>query len=437
MNKKRVHFVGIGGIGVSAFARYYLYKKFAVSGSDLNASEITKELEKEGVKIFTGPHSSSNISKEIELVVHSPAVSPEKPELKKAKKLGIKILSYPEALGEITKKYFTIAVSGTHGKSTTCAMLSLALEKAKLDPTVILGTKLKEFGNKNFRPGKSKYLVIEADEWQASFLNYYPQAIVLTNIEKEHLDYYKTLSGVLHTFKKYIKKVPQTGVLIANQDDKNIKKILKGFPSEKVRYFSLSQEESENVKKILQVPGDHNICNGLAVLAVCRFLQVEDSLVYQALSDYKGSWRRFEMKKKSLGSQRKITLISDYGHHPTELRATLKAAREKFPSRRIFCVFQPHQIQRTYYLFKEFVRVLSETSIDQIIVTDIYNVAGREEPDLEEKVSAEILVSKVSKRNVKYVKRGEMASYLKQSLKNNDVLIVMGAGEIYSLEKEI
>ena len=227
-----IHFIGIGGIGVSALAKYYLEKGHKVSGSDLVSSEIIESLKKRGVKIHIGPHLTRNVLVKIDLVVYSPAVQTNNPELKQARKLGIKCLSYPEALGELTKKHFTIAISGTHGKSTTTCMIGLLLTKAGLDPTVIVGTKIKEFaphqkngGGSNCRVGKSQYLVIEADEHFASFLNYWPKIIVLTNIEADHLDYYKNLGNILKTFKKYIGHLPENGVLVVNKDDKNISKV--------------------------------------------------------------------------------------------------------------------------------------------------------------------------------------------------------------------
>ncbi|MCJ7786845.1 Mur ligase domain-containing protein, partial [Patescibacteria group bacterium] len=223
----KIHFIGIGGIGVSALAQYYLTKGHKISGSDLTSSEITNFLKKKGTKLILGRHLAKNLPEDTDLVIHSLAVLPNNPEMKKAKKLGIKVQSYPEALGELTRKYFTIAVSGTHGKSTSAAMIALILIKAGLDPTVIVGTKLKEFGGSYCRVGKPvrqaqrkiQYLVIEADEWQASFLNYRPKIIVLTNIEKEHLDFYKNLNHILKTYKKYIGHLPKDGVLVANSDD--------------------------------------------------------------------------------------------------------------------------------------------------------------------------------------------------------------------------
>ncbi len=230
----KIHFIGIGGIGVSALAQYYLSQGAEVSGSDLVASEITGFLRKKGAKIFIGKHRVQNLPNDADLVIYSPAVKKDNSELKQIKHLTPntqhpKIMSYPQALGELTKQYFTIAVSGTHGKSTTTAMISLILEKAGFDPTVVVGTKLKEFGNSNFRMGKGKYLVIEADEWNASFLNYWPKIIVLTNIEREHLDYYKDLDHILKTFGEYVGHLTKERFLVANKEDRNISTIIFNF----------------------------------------------------------------------------------------------------------------------------------------------------------------------------------------------------------------
>src|SRR3989344_2467838 len=367
---RKVHFIGIGGIGISALAKFYLGKDWQVSGSDLEASEITKDLENFGAQIFIGKHKAPNLKKDVVLVIHTLAATQQNPELKKAKKLKIKTYSYPQALGQLTKRYFTCAVSGTHGKSTTSALISLILIRAGLDPTVILGTKLREFGESNFRQGKSQYLVIEADEWEAAFLNYFPRIIVLTNIEKEHVDYYKDLSHILRTYAKYIKKLPKGETLVANKDDRNILQIVKANKKLKVIFYSLKQKEGKKIKKILKIPGIHNIQNSLAALSVARILKIPDKISLRALSDYKGAWRRFEIKEYEIpNTQYKIPIISDYAHHPTEIKATLQAAREKFKKRRIFAVFQPHQYQRTYYLFHEFVAAFDEA--DEIILTDI------------------------------------------------------------------
>jgi len=428
----KIHFIGIGGIGVSALAKYYLEKGDKITGSDLTSSEITKELKERGVKIFIGPHSSKNLQKNIDLVIYSPAVQSTNPEFKEAKRRDIKIHSYPEALGELTKNHYTIAITGTHGKSTTTCMMGLLLTRAGLDPTVIVGTKLKEFGNSNYRGGKSQYLVIEACEHFESFLNYWPKIIVLTSIEADHLDYYKNLGNVLRGFKRFISNLPKDGMLVINNDDKNIRKIFNSALKIKTYKYSLKQPETKKLNRYLSVPGEHNISNALAALTVARILKITDDISFKALSEYKGSWRRFEEKTIKLWDK-DLKLISDYGHHPTEVRVTLKATREKYINKKIWCVFQPHQYQRTYYLFKDFVKVLKEAPIDNLIITDIYDVAGRETPELKKKVSSEKLVKAVNKKNVIYLQREKVFDYLKDNVKDKDILIVMGAGDIYDL----
>lgn len=430
----KIYFIGIGGIGISALAQYYLSKGHEVSGSDLISSEITDFLKKKGAKIYIGSHEKNRLKPDIKQVIYSPAVKKNNPELLEAKKRGIKIQSYPQVLGELTKKYFTIAVSGTHGKSTTTAMTSLILIKAGLDPTVIIGTKLKEFGNSNFRVGKGKYLIIEADEWNASFLNYWPKIIVLTNIEKEHLDYYKNLKHILKTYQEYIGHLPRNGMLVINKDDKNISKLkiqnLKSHP--KSQSFSLKQKEAKKLKKILKVPGEHNILNALAALTTAHILKIPDRVSLKALSEYKGAWRRFEKCKFKIGNQ-KLEIISDYAHHPTEIKATLKATREKFPHRKIWCVFQPHQYQRTFYLFKDFIKVFREIPIDKLIITDIYDVAGREKGDIKGKISSEKLVKTIDRTWAIYLPKEKIINYLKRNLKGKEIVIIMGAGDIYKI----
>jgi UDP-N-acetylmuramate--alanine ligase len=333
----KIYFIGIGGIGVSALARYYLKKGHGVSGSDLIATEITKALKKEGAKISIGKHKASNVKKDTNLVIYTFAAPKENPELREARKLKIKTKTYPEALGDLTKKYFTIAISGTHGKSTTSSMAGILLKEAGLDPTVLIGTKLKEFGDSNCRVGKSRYLVIEADEYGSAFLNYWPKIIALTTLEKEHLDYFKNEKNIFNVFKKYISHLPKDGVLIANKDDENISKLKSHIanPKFKIKNYSLKQKSDVvKVKKTLKVPGIHNISNALAVLNIARTLGISEKITLKALSKYKGAWRRFEIIPSKINNT-SYTLISDYGHHPTEIKATLQAAREKYKKKRI------------------------------------------------------------------------------------------------------
>jgi len=425
----KIHFIGIGGIGVSALAQYYLEKGHQISGSDLVASEITEFLKNKGIDIFIG-NSAAHIQQDCDLVIHSPAVKSDNSEFVGAKSMKIPLQSYPEALGQLTKEYYTIAVSGSHGKSTTTALIALVLVKAGLDPTVIVGTKLKEFNDSNFRMGKSKYLVIEACEYDSSFANYFPKITVVTNVDKEHLDYFKTFKNVIAEFKKFILKLPADGFLVANKDDKHLVKISKGkFTS---IYYSIRQKDAAKVKKILKIPGQHNVSNALAALSVARILNIKDGIIFKSLSLYKGSWRRFEIKEGKVGTK-KIIVVSDYGHHPNEILATLISSREKYPSKKIWCVFQPHQYQRTYYLFDDFVKVFRKVKINEILITDIYDVAGREEKEINAEVNSEKLAKKINRKNIRYMALADAEKMVKEHIKSGQVLIIMGAGNIYKL----
>ena len=430
----KIHLIGIGGIGVSALAQYYLSKGHQVSGSDLVASEITDLLKKKGVEIFIG-NSAENIKQDLDLVVYSPAVKKDNPELLQTTNYKLQTKSYPEALGDLTKEYYTIAIAGAHGKSTTTAMIGLVLTAAGLDPTVIVGTKLKEFGNSNFRAGNSKYLVIEACEYDSSFLNYSPKIIVVTNVDKEHLDYFKTFANVKKAFKNFILRLPLDGYLVFS-DDKYIPKIAK--PKFKAFRYSAKQKEFSKVKKILQVPGKHNVLNALAALKVAKLLGVLEKTALKSLSEFKGTWRRFEERQVQIlnftpRGTGKFQIVIDYAHHPSEILATLKAAREKYKTEKIWCIFQPHQHQRTYYLFNDFVKTFRKVPIDQIIITDIYDVAGRETKTINNEVSSEKLVKKINRKNVSYLPMENLEKYIKENIKNGQVLIIMGAGDIYKL----
>ena len=437
-----IHFIGIGGIGVSALAKYYLEKGSKVSGSDLVSSEITDAFKKQGAKIFIGPHQSRTVLVQADLVVYSPAVSKNNPEFKAAKRLKIKCQSYPEALGELTNKYFTIAIAGTHGKSTTTSMLGLLLVKAGLDPTVIVGTKIREFADSNCRTGKSRYLLIEADEHFASFLNYWPKIIVLTAVEADHLDYYKNFKNYISAFKKFICHLPEDGILILNKDDKNSVKLKAqtAKPRFKTKDYTLKQPEAKKLKRILNVPGEHNISNALAALTVARALKIPDKTSFKALSEYKGSWRRFDEKNIKL-KNKNLKVVNDYGHHPTEVRVTLKAIREKYAKEKIWCIYQPHQYQRTHYLFKDFIKVFKESAVkkwvDKLIITDVYDVAGREEKKIKEKVNSQKLVKAVNQGEVIYLAKEKIIDNLKNNLKGGEVLIIMGAGDIYELNLKL
>jgi UDP-N-acetylmuramate--alanine ligase len=454
----KLHFIGIGGIGVSALARYYLAQGREVSGSDLVSSEITKALEKLGAKIIINSKFKSqksklkfkiqNLIKKANLVIYSPAIPENHPELKLAKKLKIKCQSYPEALGELTKNHYTIAVCGSHGKSTVAAMIGLILTKAGLNPTVILGTKLREFGDSNFRMGGSpnikqrtanseQFLVIEADEYKESFLNYWPKIIVLLNIEYDHPDYFKDLNHYILAYKKFVSHLPKNGVLIANKDDKNISKLKSQISKLKIKIqnFSLKEKGNKKLRKILKVPGEFNVSNALAALKVTRILKIPDKISFKALSQFKGTWRRFEEKKVKICNLQ-FAIINDYAHHPTQVKVTLEAAREKYKNKIIWCIFQPHQYQRTYYLFDDFIRVFKKHPIDKVIITDIYTVSGRESKEIMKKVNSQKLVEAINKENVIYLPKEKIINYLKKNLRGGEVVIIMGAGDIYNLSSK-
>jgi len=419
----KIHFIGIGGIGVSALAKFYLAKGDIVSGSDVVKSSITDDLIKRGVEVSIGEQKKENI-KDFDLIIFSPAIKQENPELKEAKEKGIKTMSYPEALGQLTKEYFTIAISGTHGKSTTTAMLGLILIKAGIDPTIIVGTKVKEFDNSNFRQGKSKYLVIEACEHEASFLNYWPKIIVVTNIEEDHLDFYSNLENIQKAFNEFTSHLKEGGVLI-KRDDVKISFI-------NSIDFSLKNKEVEELKKIMKIPGDHNILNALAALKVARTLNIKDEISYSALSEYLGSWRRLEITNLE-----DFILIDDYAHHPTEIISTLKAAKEKYLDKKIVCVFQPHQYQRTKFLFQDFVSVfkeaLNDNLIEKLLLIDVYDVSGREGTGDETEYTSERIAKEIHNKRAKRIERVA----LKKELEGGDVVIIMGAGDVYNLSEEI
>jgi len=303
-------------------------------------------------------------------------------------------------------------------------MLGLILIKAGIDPTIIVGTKVKEFDNSNFRQGKSKYLVIEACEHEASFLNYWPKIIVVTNIEEDHLDFYSNLENIQKAFNEFTSHLKENGVLI-KRDDVKI-----NFPNS--IDFSLRNKEVEELKKIMKIPGDHNILNALAALKVARTLNIKDEISYSALSEYLGSWRRLEITNLE-----DFILIDDYAHHPTEIISTLKAAKEKYLDKKIVCVFQPHQYQRTKFLFQDFVSVfkeaLNDNLIEKLLLIDVYDVSGREGTGDETEYTSERIAKEIHNKRAKRIERVA----LKKELEGSDIVIIMGAGDVYNLSEEI
>lgn len=435
--KKRsesIHFIGAGGIGVSALAKYFMSQGARVTGSDIAKSEITDELAGLGARIKIGPHRAQNIPSGTARVIYTAAVRKENSEYREAKKRRIPAESYAEAVGDLTKKYETITISGAHGKSTTTALSALVLEEGYCDPTVIIGTKVKEFGDSNFRKGMGPYLILEADEWNKSFLNYSPKIAILTNIDAEHLDTYKNLDDVKKTFLLYLKKIPSDGAVIANWDDPNVKDVV--WQSKKrVIWYSQKDRDAQEIKKHLKIPGEHNLSNALAAARLGSSLGIPYPHILQALSGFRGVWRRFEFKGMDKNG---AYIISDYGHHPKEIIATIAGARERYPMRRIWCVYQPHQYQRLQYLWNDFKTAFDMA--DRVCLLPVYDVAGRETRQAKSAVNSEKLASEL-------IGRGKHATYhrsftaakraIADESKKGDIILVMGAGDIYTIADEI
>jgi len=258
---------------------------------------------------------------------------------------------------------------------------------------------------------------------------------VLTNIEKEHMDYFKDLNHILKIYKEYILHLPKNGILITNKEDQNITKLKSKIlnPKFQIKDYSLKQKEAKKLRKILKIPGDHMVSDALAALMVARILKIPDKLSFKVLSKYKGAWRRFEMRHVTC-NRKHITIISDYAHHPTEIKVTLKAVREKFPDKKIWVAFQPHQYQRTYYLFDDFIRTFKKAPIDKLIIVDIFDVTGREKKKIKKKINSKKLIEAINKPWAIYLPSiKETVKYLKKHLQGKEVVIIMGAGNIYKL----
>ncbi len=417
---QHVHLVGIGGIGVSAVARYMLVHGKHVSGSDLAPSAITDALVSRGAAVIFGEHRKESVAADVDLLVYSPAISKDNPERVEAEHRGIAILSYPEMVGELMEGHVRIVVAGTHGKSTTSAMVGRIFQKAGLDPTVIVGSLVPGFDG-NVLVGNGKFFIVEGDEYQASFLRYKPDCLIITNIEADHLDFYKDLDDVKQSFHALAKKVPPEGFIVANIEDRNVLDVCHHLRSRVLWFGKGDTHESEITP--LKIPGRHNINNALAACMLACELGVAMDIIASALKEFPGIWRRFEVKGESNG----VTIIDDYAHHPTEIRATLKAAKEKYPGRRIWCIFQPHQRNRTRMLFQDFVNSFQDA--DKLVLTEIFFVEGREAG---ESINAKNLFDEILKhRDLQYIPQlGSIISGVLPQLKRGDVVITMGAGSI-------
>lgn len=418
----RIHFIGIGGIGMSALARFFLNEKKVVSGSDRAASDITNALLLEGVTIFT-EQVASNITKDIEMVVYTEAMAQDQEEMEAARALGVPMMNYFEALGLVANPYYLIAVSGTHGKTTTTAMLTDVFEANEKDPTTVVGS-LRAKSKSNFRAGKSKYAIVEACEYKRDFLSLKPDVLVITNIEFEHTDYYKDLADVQDAFRTLALQVNEGGVVVANTKDPALAPIIANLK------HVIDYTEFLDVTMSMKQPGFHNRMNAAAALAVAQHEKLDISTSREALSDFAGTWRRFEYKGEFQG----VPVYDDYAHHPTEIKATLEGVRELYPDKDITIVFEPHTFSRTSILFDDFAKVFSYA--DRVLLLPIY--AAREDNPL--RISSRELAVKALEynKNVLYVPTYEAALLnLKEATKENDVIVILGAGTITTLAGEL
>jgi len=424
---------------MSALARWFFAQNWAVSGSDVAHADIIKELRKDGIRVKIG-QNKARIPLKTGLVVYNQAIQPQNPELKEARRRKMPVLSYPEVLGVLSEGYTAFAVSGSHGKSTTTVFLSLMLGAAGFDPTVIVGTKVPQFGNSNFRKGDSRYLVLEADEFHSSFLEYSPAFGIITNIDQEHLDWYKNLGNIKRAFLSFVKNFKEGGILVLNRDDATLRSLK--IQLEKIcrerdvlpAWYSLSGKQAGEIKESLsRIPGKHNASNAVAAATLARELGVSAAHIKKALRSYAGAWRRMEFKGTLPLPRGSADVYDDYGHHPTEIRKTLEGAKEFFLKKNIICVFQPHQEKRLHMLFQKFKNAFE--AADAVILLPTYTVAGR---DAKKKTlkSSEDLFREVKKRKSRaFFARtpGDIKKIISEmdSLPyRNSVLIMMGAGTI-------
>lgn len=460
---KRVHCVGIGGIGMSAIAKYLKVKGVAVTGSDAAHSDITHELIAMNIPVAV-PASQSGVPRMADLLIYSEAVPTENPDREAARTRGVPERSGGEFLGILTAGMKTVAIAGTNGKSTTTAMIGLILEAAGVDPTIIVGSKVPSLPMGNVRVGASEWLVLEADEYRAKFLQYAPYLAAVTNIEADHFDFYSGIDEITKAFQQFIEHVPDSGIVILNADDPVSRNDLHPAGPPVTYGFngnaSLVAEDivvqagrqrfrvrhTEGHGKVLgevtlRVPGRFNIMNALCATAVGLSLGVRFDIIAETLARFPGIWRRFEyvgkVPQRVLPAREpdRPIVISDYGHHPTAITGTIAAAREFYPGRRIVLLFQPHQHTRTARLFDQFAGSLRTP--DLAVVSDVYAVSGREEG---ETVKSADLVAAANREGAQALYGGDLdssAQTLRSHLRPGDVVIVMGAGDVDRVARDL
>lgn len=445
-----IHFIGIGGISMSGLAEILLDEGFTVTGSDAHESDLTRHLEAKGARVAYGQRAE-NITDDIDVVVYTAAVHPDNPEFIRAREKGLPILTRAELLGQMMKNYENaIAVSGTHGKTTTTSMITEILLCADTDPTISVGGILNSISG-NIRVGGPDLFVTEACEYTNSFLSFYPTTAVILNIEADHLDFFKDLRDIRHSFRLFAEKLPEKGLLVINKDIDHMEDIIEGLPC-KVITFGKNEESRYQAKNIrfdelarasyelyvdgeeidtvtLGVSGEHNVYNSLSAAAVCHELGISMEMIKKGLKRFTGTNRRFEKKGELSG----VTIIDDYAHHPQEIRATLETAKH-YPHKKLWVVFQPHTYTRTRAFLDEFAESLSLA--DEVILSDIY--AARETDNLG--ISSRDIAERIEKMGVKvhYIPSfEEIETFILENCIHGDLLITMGAGDIVKVGENL
>lgn len=448
-NIQHIHFVGIGGSGMSGIAEVLINLGYKVSGSDLKQTEVTQRLASLGGKIFIG-HKPEQVGN-AHVVVTSSAVLPDNPEVVQAKRLKIPVIPRAEMLAELMRLKYAVTIAGTHGKTVTTSLVSMVLAEGGLDPTVVIGGRLKNIGS-SAKMGKGEFIVAEADESDGSFLKLTPTIALLTNIDDDHLDYYKTLDNIKNTFVQFVNKVPFYGSIILCGEDENIKSIIPritrkyytygrgknyDFYAENIVYEEMHTEfdlcfSGKNLGRLkLHFPGAHNVLNSLGAAAVGIELGVGFEKIRKAFLDFTGVSRRLEVKAR----KKDIVFIDDYGHHPTEIRVTLETIKSIWPERRLLVIFQPHRYTRTRDLAKKFGP--SFNSVSRIWLTDIYSAGEKPIPGISSSLILESFPAEKRETVTLISDREAIIKEVVKSLRPQDVLVTLGAGDVYKIGEEI
>lgn len=441
---KTAYFIGIGGISMSGFAELLQTKGFTVKGSDRTCTKITRHLEELGIKVLYG-QKSENITPDIDFVVYTAAISEDNPEFVRAKELGLPMMERGSLVGQVMKNYSTaIAISGTHGKTSTTSIASHIMLEADMDPTISVGGILPAIQS-NIRVGNSRHFIAEACEYTNSFLKFFPTIGIILNIEAEHLDFFKDLNDIRNSFRRFAELLPENGTLIINADIENVSEITDGLSCRVLTYspdnqnadfsatdisfdemgcgsFTLVHKGNKLEHYKLNVVGKHNISNTLACLALSSVLEISSEIIQRGLMKYNGTQRRFEYKGECNGA----TVIDDYAHHPTEIRATLSSA-QNYPHKTLWVAFQPHTYSRTKDFFHDFSDALSLA--DKVVLADIYAAREKDPGD----ISSADLADEITKSGKEAIYIGdlkEIQKFFEKNLVNGDLLITMGAGNI-------